>query len=67
MADQTRMTTERFFGGVEGRMEYLHNTLKFVDNAEPNKEHLRNWILDNTPAETGGLSTGISTSSFPSV
>ena len=50
MADETRMTTERFFGGVENRMEYLHDTLVFVNNAKPNEKHLTNWILDNTPA-----------------
>lgn len=50
MGDQTRMTTERFFGGVEGRMKYLHDTLEFIDSATPSEDQLTNWILDNTPA-----------------
>ncbi|MFC5972649.1 HNH endonuclease [Halomarina salina] len=52
MADQTRMTTERFFGGVNGRMAYLHDTLGFIKSAEPNETELMKWILDSTPAGT---------------
>ncbi|WP_255170066.1 HNH endonuclease [Natrononativus amylolyticus] len=50
----TRMTTERFFGGVDDRVQYLCLTLQFVSEHEPTEADLINWILENTPAGAAG-------------
>jgi len=45
-----RMTTERFFGGVEGRIENLRETLEWTAERHPEEEQLITWIKSNTPA-----------------
>lgn len=44
------MTTERFFGGVEGRIENLQKTLEWMAENHPEEEQLITWIKSNTPA-----------------
>ena len=46
------MTTERFFGGIGGRLENLHSTLQFVSEHEPTESELIDWIVEHTPAGT---------------
>ncbi|EMA38532.1 HNH endonuclease [Halobiforma nitratireducens] len=48
----TRVTAERFFGGTDQRIEYLHSTLRFVSSQTPTEHDLTNWILENTPANS---------------
>ncbi|WP_323174107.1 AAA family ATPase [Natrialba sp. PRR66] len=52
MANDRRMTTDRFFGGVEERLENLKSLLKFVDATEPDKSELQDWLESNTTAES---------------
>ncbi|NHN49316.1 HNH endonuclease [Halostella sp. JP-L12] len=53
MSDETRMTTERFFGGVGQRLENLHVTLQYVSEHDPTEDDLKEWILENTTAGEG--------------
>lgn len=48
----TRMTTERFFGGIEGRIENLKMFLEFVSNESPVEHDMIEWIRDNTDADS---------------
>lgn len=52
MADDRRMTTDRFFGGVEGRLENLRSMLEYVDTAEPTESKLKEWLEANTGADS---------------
>lgn len=47
-----RMTAERFFGGVEDRLDYLSSTLEYVSRHEPTEKQLVRWIIEHTPAES---------------
>jgi 5-methylcytosine-specific restriction protein A len=50
MSDEPRMTTERFFGGVDGRLENLQAMLEYVAAHTPTEPELTAWILEHTPA-----------------
>lgn len=50
MADERRMTTDRFFGGVDGRLSKLQSMLTYVGEAEPAEEELWTWLERNTDA-----------------
>jgi len=50
----TRMTAERFFGGVDDRIGYLSATLEYVSRHEPPEKQLVKWITEYTPAESVG-------------
>lgn len=52
MSDETRMTTERFFGGVGKRLDNLRSTLQYVSEHDPTEDDLTKWILEHTPAGT---------------
>lgn len=52
MDNQPRMTTERFFGGVDDRLNNLHSTLQFVSEHRPTESQLSGWILEHTAAGT---------------
>ncbi|WP_114578413.1 hypothetical protein [Saliphagus sp. LR7] len=52
MADDRRMTTDRFFGGVAKRLENLQSMLAFVTKTNPDDSALRNWLISNTAAES---------------
>lgn len=46
------MTTERFFGGVEERIDYLQKTLEWVAGNQPSEDQLTTWITEYTPADS---------------
>ena len=55
MADGRRMTTDRFYGGVEGRLDVLDEFLFFLDASKPTgngvpRDETIDWILSNTNA-----------------
>lgn len=50
MSDDRRMTTDRFYGGVHGRLQNLHGMLSYIDDANPPEDDLVEWIIANTPA-----------------
>ncbi|WP_249038839.1 HNH endonuclease signature motif containing protein [Haloterrigena salifodinae] len=52
MANDRRMTTDRFFGGVGERLENLQALFKFVDTTEPDKAELQDWLESNTAAKS---------------
>jgi len=44
------MTTERYFGGRDGRLENLRKTLEWIAKSEPTENELLTWISRNTAA-----------------
>ncbi|GKZ16078.1 HNH endonuclease [Haladaptatus sp. T7] len=52
MADERRMTTDRFFGGVDGRLANLQAMLTYVHAEEPDQEDLWAWLRSNTAARS---------------
>lgn len=44
------MTTDRFYGGVDGRLQNLRDMLSYVSNEEPSESELVGWVIANTPA-----------------
>lgn len=52
MAPDRRMTTDRFFGGVDSRLQNLRSMLAYVDSTKPNKADLWRWLKRNTAAES---------------
>lgn len=51
MTDDRRMTTDRFFGGVDGRLQNLRSMFRFVDEEKPTQQELWQWLRSNTNAE----------------
>ncbi|WP_227380300.1 hypothetical protein [Haladaptatus halobius] len=52
MADERRMTTDRFFGGVDGRLANLQAMLTYVHAENPNQKDLWAWLRSNTAARS---------------
>lgn len=52
MTDGRRMTTDRFFGGVDGRLENLQSMLEYVNNNRTTESELWNWLESHTAAES---------------
>ncbi|WP_227376263.1 HNH endonuclease [Haladaptatus halobius] len=52
MADERRMTTDRFFGGVDGRLSNLQAMLRYVHAEEPDQRDLWVWLQSNTAARS---------------
>ncbi|WP_435158658.1 HNH endonuclease [Haladaptatus sp. DFWS20] len=52
MADERRMTTDRFFGGVDGRLSNLQVMLTYVHAEKPDQEDLWAWLQSNTAARS---------------
>lgn len=52
MADDRRLTTDRFYGGTSRRITLLQQFLSFVAESEPDRSVVKDWILDNTPAQS---------------
>ena len=50
--DDRRMTTDRFFGGVGGRLQNLQAMLKFIAETSPTQATLWEWLRSNTAAES---------------
>jgi hypothetical protein len=53
VADSRRMTADRFYGGVNGRLEILRQMLEYVESNSPTEEDLIDWILSNSRAQSG--------------
>lgn len=56
MTDGRRMTTDRFYGGVDNRLEILFDLLSLLDEPDTkeggvSRERAINWVLSNTNAE----------------
>ncbi len=56
MTDGRRMSTDRFYGGIENRLEILFDLLSLLDvpdteNEGVSSERTINWLLTNTNAE----------------
>jgi len=49
--DDRRMTADRFFGGVDNRIENLRSMLEYVKEASPSESALWSWLRENTGAE----------------
>ncbi len=52
MGDDRRMTTDRFFGGVDNRLENLQATFGYIAKANPTQSDLWAWLKSNTGAES---------------
>jgi 5-methylcytosine-specific restriction endonuclease McrA len=52
MTDDRRMTTDRFFGGVDERLATLQATYEFVNDTQPTEEDLHDWLVANTSADS---------------
>lgn len=50
MPDDRRMTTDRFYGGVSSRLENLRAMLRYVDQENPDRDGLTDWVIKNTQA-----------------
>ena len=51
LKDDRRMTADRFFGGVDGRLALLRSMYEFVNVEHPTKSELVDWIQENADAE----------------
>ncbi|SIS22073.1 hypothetical protein [Natronorubrum thiooxidans] len=51
MPDDRRMTTDRFFGGIDNRLQNLRSMLVYVDSTGPEEPELWKWLRVNTTAE----------------
>ncbi len=54
MADDRRMTTDRFYGGVSNRLRNLRSMLEYVRDSNPSRSQLNSWVISNTSARSGG-------------
>jgi len=52
MGDDRRMTTDQFFGGVDGRLENLQATFGYIVEMNPTRSDLWAWLKSNTGAES---------------
>ena len=52
MSGDRRMTTDRFYGGVHGRLQNLREMLRYVDRTHPSEGDLVEWVIANTLAES---------------
>ena len=48
MDDDRRMSTDRFYGGVENRISILQDFLAFVGNEHPSQQEFYDWFDQNT-------------------
>jgi hypothetical protein len=49
--DDRRMTADRFFGGVDNRIENLRSMLDYIEDTSPSESALWSWLKNNTGAE----------------
>lgn len=52
MSDDRRMTADRFFGGVSNRLENLRAMLAYVQDEQPSRDELNEWLRSNTRARS---------------
>jgi hypothetical protein len=50
MADDRRMTTDRFYGGISDRLQNLQSMLAYIRDEHPTRDELNEWIIENTRA-----------------
>jgi putative restriction endonuclease len=50
MTDDRRMTTDRFYGGVTNRLQNLRSMLEYVQEHEPSRTDLTDWVIAHTQA-----------------
>lgn len=48
----SRITTERFFSGVDDRIEHLQSALEYIAEIQPTESELVSWIIEQTPGES---------------
>ncbi len=46
------MTTDRFYGGVAGRLQNLQEMLDYVAEESPTYDDLVSWVIDHTQADS---------------
>lgn len=51
MGDGRRLTTDRYFGDLDTRLENLESALEYLDVENPSHEELTQWIFDTTNAQ----------------
>ena len=52
MADDRRMTTDRFYGGVSDRLDNLRLMLDYIRDENPSRSELNQWVISNTQADS---------------
>lgn len=52
MSEDRRMTTDRFYGGVAGRLQNLQEMLDYVAEESPTYDDLVSWVIDHTQADS---------------
>lgn len=52
MADNRRLTADRFYGGTKRRIELLRKFLTFVGDERPTKTRCQEWLLSSTKAQS---------------
>lgn len=52
MADNRRMTTDRFYGGISNRLQNLRSMLEYICTESPPRPQLNQWIILNTQADS---------------
>jgi MoxR-like ATPase len=52
MANERRMTADRFYGGVTDRLDNLRSMLVYISDNNPSKDQLAGWVIDNTKADS---------------
>ncbi|EJN57807.1 hypothetical protein HSB1_38920 [Halogranum salarium B-1] len=52
MSDDRRMTTDRFFGGVDRRLDNLQSMLAYLSSDPRSEDELWTWITSNTAASS---------------
>ncbi len=50
MADDRRLTTDRFYGGTSRRLQLLQRFLSYVEMESTSRSEAKDWILENTNA-----------------
>jgi len=52
MSDDRRMTTDRFYGGVSNRLQNLRSMLEHIQDDDPSRSELTDWVLEHTSADS---------------
>ncbi|KMT45665.1 hypothetical protein EL22_28345 [Halostagnicola sp. A56] len=51
MGDGRRLTTDRYFGDLDTRLENLESALEYIAEKNPSEEELTEWVLETTNAQ----------------
>jgi MoxR-like ATPase len=52
MANERRMTADRFYGGVTDRLDNLRSMLDYISGNNPSRDQLAGWVINNTKADS---------------